>query len=865
MELIERDEALASLLSRWQEAAAGAGHMVWLAGEAGIGKTSVLRAFAARAAADGPARLWWGACDALQTPHPLAPLHDMARDAQPGWRPLLADSAARAALFEAVLDDLRSSRTPTLLVFEDLHWADDATLDLLLFLGRRVLRAPCLILGSFRDDEIGLAHPLRRVLASLPPDCSSRLVLNRLTPSAVDALARRAMRAPEGLHLATQGNPFFVTELLRQGFERAVPASVQDLVLARLARLGPSARDIVRLAAIVPSRIEAELVGALLKPDAAALEQCLDSGLLHSRDGCLAFRHELARVAVEQALPALQSAGLHAAMLAALELRTHVSLARRVHHALHARDAKAVQRLAPQAAEQARARGAHREAAAQYRLALDFAADDEQRSVWLNSYATECQLTDQLDVATSARQHLGTLLGATGDVEGQAANLSQLALVHVLALRNAEAEAASRAALALAEQLPSGATRAGCYRVEAQLRMLNRDCEAAIERAGQAIAMAREHDCREVLAAATGTLGTALTFLDYEAGCARLQEALQLAQAEGLHLIAANSHSNLGSASGEVMRLPEAHAHLLAAVAFAREHEIDFYHHYALAWLALCELHLGRWNEAAAHAHEALRQASRRSTSRVMALVALGRLRARRGDPGVAELLDEALELAEASGTLQRVAPVRAARAEAAWLAGDPLRAAAEARATLGQARQHRHAWFVGELLSWLPTSELIDAEPCAEPYALLLRGDWLSAAAYWEALACPYEQARALGHGDARAQRDALERFDAMGAHAAARALRSRLQAAGQRDLPRGKRASTRGNPHQLTTREIETLTLLCQGLRNAEIAERLSRSVRTVDHHLAAIYGKLGVAGRGDAVALGKQLLPRQSAAEK
>ena len=448
---------------------------------------------------------------------------------------------------------------------------------------------------------------------------------------------------------------------------------------------------------------------------------------------------------------------------------------------------------------------------------------------------------------------------------GEAANFSQLALVHVLALRNADAETASRAALTLAERLPSGPTRAACYRVEAQLAMLNRDCEAAVARAEQAIAMAREHDCREVLAAATGTLGTALMFLDYEAGCARLQEALQLAQAEGLHLIAANSLSNLGSGSGEVMRLPEAHAYLLAAVAFAREHEIDFYHHYALAWLALCELHLGRWDDAAAHAHEALRHASQHSTSRVMALVALGRLRARRGDPGVADLLDEALELAETSGTLQRVAPVRAARAEAAWLAGDPARAALEARAALGQARKHRHAWFVGELLRWLPVSELIDGEPCAAPHAQLLVGDWPAAAAHWEALACPYEQAWALSHGDAAAQREALERFEAMGAQAAARALRTRLQAAGERDLPRGKRASTRGNPHQLTTREIETLTLLCQGLRNAEIAERLSRSVRTIDHHLAAIYGKLGVAGRGEAVAMAQQLLPRQSAAEK
>ena len=878
MDLLERDSALASLRTRWREAGAGTGHTVWLAGDAGIGKTSLLKALAADC---GPARIWWGACDALQTPHPLAPLHDIARDSRPAWRSLLADGAARAALFEAVLEDLRRASLPTLLVLEDLHWADDATLDLLLFLGRRIGPARCLILGSFRDDELALNHPLRRVLAGLPADCYSRVGLCALSPQAVAELARRALRSPQGLHAATQGNPFFVTELLRQGggntaetsLPVSVPENVQALVLSRLARLSLAAQAVVRLAAIVPARVEWELVNALLRPDVQALEECLNSGLLGSADGMLAFRHELARVAVEQALPAPLSESLHAQMLRALQARSDASLARLVHHAVLARSSADVQQLAPLAGEQARMRGAHREAAAQYRNALRFARGDAQRREWLAAYAEECQLTDQLDEARAAREQLGLLLQAVGDVQGESANLSQLALVHVLALRNADADAASRAAVALAESQPGSLNLAGCYRVEAQLRMLNRDCGAAVAWADKAIALARAHDGFEVQAAATGTLGTALMFIDFDAGCARLQEALQLALREGLHLIAANSYSNLGSASGEVMRLPEARAHLLAAIDFSREHEIDFYHHYALAWLALCELHLGHGDAAGEHAHEALRQASRRSTSRVMALVALGRLRARRGDPGAAELLDEALQLAEASGTLQRLAPVRIARAEAAWLAGDMARAAQEARAALPLALQHKHPWFAGELLSWLHAAgEPVEIGPfCAEPYALLLAGRWREAAACWAALACPYEQARALAAGDADAQREALQRFELLGARAMVKAQRARMQAAGLQGLPRGRRASTRSNPHELTAREIETLALLCEGLRNAEIAARLSRSVRTVDHHLAAIYGKLGVATRAQAMDKARQLLPKhgpkngQAAGEK
>ncbi|HEY4082751.1 MAG TPA: AAA family ATPase [Burkholderiaceae bacterium] len=871
MELLEREAALEELNARWQAAGAGQGHVLLLAGEAGIGKTSLLRAMAARR---GQGRLWWGACDALQTPHPLAPLQDISREAQPGWRPLLNnDGASRSALFEAVLQSLLQAREPTLVVLEDLHWADEATLDLLLFLGRRIERAPCLLLASYRDDELGLNHPLRRVLAGLPGLTTSRLALSRLSPASVELLARRAMRLATNLHAITQGNPFFVTELLRHG-DAGVPGTVQELVLARAARLGGAAQDIIRLAAIVPARIELWLIEQVLGLDEAALDECLDSGLLSSADSALVFRHELARVAVESALSSLRAQALHARVLAALERRGGATLARLVHHAAHARDGEAVLRLAPEAARQARARGAHREAAAQCRLALQHLApsdpgDAESRRLLLQDYAAECQLTDQLEEAIAAREQLNVLLLAAASDTARAANLSQLALAHVLALSNRKADEASRQAIEILEALPPGAALAGAYRVEAQLRMLNRDCRAAVEWARKAIALAQTHPHphphphpnaqREVLAAATGTLGTALMFLDYDAGCAQLQQALRMALDEGLPLIAANSLSNLGSGSGELMRLPEARDWLQQAVDFARRHEIDFYHHYALAWLALCEVLLGHWDAAATQAQEALRQTSKRSTSRVMALVALGRLRARRGDPGVDEALNEALALAQASGTLQRLAPVHCARAEAAWLRGDLAQVAAEAQAVLPLALRQQHAWFAGELRYWLHLAgESVEAEQAiAEPYALQLAGRWREAAQAWAALSCPFEQARALAAGDADACEEALALFESLGAYGASRPLRKALRAAHRTEAPRSPRASTRSNPHQLTTREIETLHLLCEGLRNAEIAERLSRSVRTVDHHLASIFGKLGVATRAEAVAVARPLL--------
>ena len=861
MELVERDAPLRALEDCLRSVVGGTGHAVLLSGEAGIGKTSLLKALAARR---GDALLWWGACDALQTPHPLAPLHDIARTAEVGFRVLMSADGTRAALFEAVLGELLHARHPTLVVIEDVHWADDATLDLLQFLGRRIDRVACLLVMSFRDDALAVAHPLRRVLGDLPGSLVTRVHLPSLSPAAVELLARRALRSPAGVHEATRGNPFFVTELLRHGAE-GVPRSVTDLVLARLARLGPGPQAIVRLASVVPAKIERWLVDRLLGTDAAWLDECLNSGLLMSDGSTLAFRHELARAAVEAALSAPASQALHAQVLEALTGADgwSVSLARLVHHATRAGDHAAVLRHAPAAALQAEQRGAHREAAAHWRTALQHAdastgVDAATRCTWLDACARECQLTDQLSDAIAARLRLGDLCRRSGDARAEAQNLSRLALVHVLALKNAEADAASRRAIELLEPLPPGPELADAYRVEAQLRMLNRDCEASVAWAEKAIALAERFGLREVLAGAVSALGTATMFLDYDAGSAHLSRALDLALADGLHPLAANIHSNLGSASGEVFRLRDAQRHLGEAISFAHRHEIDFYRNYGTAWLALCEMYLGRWDDASEHALDIVQQTTHRSTARVMALVALGRLRARRGDTNVDQILDEALELAAASNTLQRLAPVRAARAEAAFLRGDWPAVVDEARPALALAAQHRHPWFSGELAYWLHRVGALEQPPtpCAQPFALQIAGQWRDAAAAWATLGCPYEQARALAEGDADAGFEALALFDDLGAHPAAEALRRQLRAAGQHRLPRGPRRSTQTNPHQLTTREIEVLRLLCEGLKNSEIAERLCRSVRTVDHHLAAVFAKLGVASRTEAVAAGLRI---------
>ena len=201
---------------------------------------------------------------------------------------------------------------------------------------------------------------------------------------------------------------------------------------------------------------------------------------------------------------------------------------------------------------------------------------------------------------------------------------------------------------------------------------------------------------------------------------------------------------------------------------------------YATAWQANTHLHQGRWNEAEEAALAVLQSDAATTIGRIMALLALGRLRTRRGEAAAREALDQALALAEPTGALQRIAPVRAARAEAAWLDGDAARTADEARAAYPLALAKGHAWFIGELAYWQWKAGVLDEVPAiaAEPYRLQMQHDAVKAEVAWQARNCPYEAARALAEADDEASlKRALQVFDRLKATPAADRTRQRLR----------------------------------------------------------------------------------------
>jgi DNA-binding CsgD family transcriptional regulator/tetratricopeptide (TPR) repeat protein len=498
--------------------------------------------------------------------------------------------------------------------------------------------------------------------------------------------------------------------------------------------------------------------------------------------------------------------------------------------------------------------GAHREAAAHYKRALSFAAQapPAERARLLDAYADESSIVDQVDEAIRARREAVDLHRQVGDSQRQGQGLAGLAISLVRAGHNAEAEEASRRAIEILQTFPRGHALARAYRIQSHLRMLNRDRTESVRWGRRAIALAARVGDQETLIAAYNTVGAAMLVYGDDRGRAHLEKSLALARSAGLHELIGLAYTNLGSACGEVYRLADAERYLTDGIHVTAERDLDCSQHYMRSWLALTRLYQGRWAEAGDIAQTVVERPHLAAISRIMALVALGRLRTRRGDPGAIAVLDEALELASGTQTLQRLGPVRAARAEAAWMADDRDRTVTEARAAWDLALRHRHAWHTGELAYWRwRAGDRVPLPPwAARPFALQIGGGWRRAAAEWERVGCPYERARALADGDERARLTAVEAFDRLGARPDLDRLRQRLRAEGVRRIPRGPRPSTRHNPFGLTARETEIVGLLARPLMtNNRIGARLHISPKTVDHHVSAILSKLGVATREEA----------------
>ncbi|HKG25750.1 MAG TPA: AAA family ATPase, partial [Thermomicrobiales bacterium] len=665
MELLERRPFVESLRGFLADAAAGEGRMVFVSGEAGIGKTSLIRCFCEEVGAS--ARVAVASFDALSTPGPLGPLIHIAPALGLPVDAMLQSGTTREHLYQQILTALQGANEPTILVGEDAHWADEASLNLLRFLGRRVGDLRVLLIVTYRDDELGQRHPLRIVLGDLATaPAVRRLPLPRLTVEAVQTMAAGKLLDAREVYALTGGNPFFVSEVLTAG-GAGLPASVRDAVLARAARLSREERRVLDAAAVIGSSVGFELLDAIVEGHAEpGIEACLSVGIMEFRDDELLFRHELARAAILDTMSPVRRVVLHRRVLAALEEGPiqRRDLAQLAHHAEAAGDRESVLKYATTAAQQAASLRAHRQAAAQYARALRFADQlpPAEQADLLERRSYECYLTALFDEAVTASEAALALRRQTGERLREGDDLRWLSRLYWFIGDAAAAERFGREALGVLSDLPAGPELAWAYSNQAQLRMLARDADEAVAWGERAIALAEQLGETEVLVHALNNTGAAKLLREDESGEALLERSLALAREHGFEDHVTRAVSNLTWSGMLRYRFSGIEDRLADGITYATEHDLDAMRLYLKATRALLHLHLGEWADALDEASTLARHPTLIAVTRIIALHVIGLVQVRQG-VGDAGALDEALVLAERTGELMRLGPVRAARA----------------------------------------------------------------------------------------------------------------------------------------------------------------------------------------------------------
>jgi len=866
--LLERSAPLDVLHAVWERASSGRGGTVLIEGEAGIGKTALLQQFAI--AHDDDSKVAWGWCEALFTPRPLGPLHDMNRALGPGLAVLLEQSAPPDRLFPALLNRLQDQDIPLVLIFEDVHWADNATLDLVRYLGRRISLLNTLVILSARSDEIGATHPLAYVLGDLPAAAVTRIKLPPLSPAAVRELAEEAGRGSDDLYRVTAGNPFFVTELLAaaEGDAGGVPDSIRDAVWSRLARLTPGERDVLEMMSIVPGNVELRLIKLLLGAEAEDLvDMAVARGLLR-RDpgGDISFRHELARQATLDRLSTSLQRSLHGKVEAALaSLPGHdgmAHLARRVHHAAGAEDGAKVLELVPLAARLASQLGAHQQAASFLATALAYVgnADPAVAAQMHESWAYEASLgLFDYDEIIASHHRAIAIWRRLGNSAKVSLNFRLLSRLHWRRGEGKEARTYSELAVEEAEGTGISPELAMAYSSRSQLHMLHYRFEEAIEWGNQAIKLADELNVVETRVHALNNVGTALLFSGQDGGRAVMEEGLALALQHGFHDHAARAYTNFSEYAVVSKQFDLAERLLAEGIAFTGRFDLDSPNQYLLGRLAHLRLEQGRLREAETIARGVIGMERLPVVMHLPALTILGRVRSRMGQPGAREALDKALVEALPTGEPQRIMPVRLALIEAEWLAEDLDAARGQIGALLNIDLSGLRPWDVGELAAWWQRCRMPGAVPLAltdlpKPWALEIAGDPAAAAEEWSRIGLPYEAGVALlqvtGSGAAAALTQAVVALEEIEARAAASLGRRMAQQLGLgNQLPRMRRGpytGARQHPLGLTQSELQVLRLIAEGRSNKDIARHLSRSPRTIEHQVSAVLAKFGSANR-------------------
>ena len=778
--LLERNRERKVLVRAVAAAASGRGQCVGVAGDAGTGKTALVKA----AIIDGPpVRVLRGQCDPLTTPRPYGPLRDIAAAAGVTvW-----DRGADVVLSE-ICDEVVSALVtePTVLVVEDLHWVDTATVEVLRFLARRSASLHLSLIVTYRDYEIGPQHPARPLLGDLARlENGTALRLGALSVEGVATLlGPDCCLEPGRVHELTGGNPFFVVEVCSDP-DRGLPSSIRDSLLDRTAGLSPDDLRLLQLAALSPERLDDALLREL-RVDLPALTRLEATGLLAADGAGLSYRHELARQAVASTIPTAGEPHLHALMLDALERSGHREPALLTHHAVGAIDKERAFTYACAAAEDAARSGAHGEAVAFFLIALRHQSRDDPaaRAELLFRLAFEQYLTSHLTEATETVGATFELWQRAEDGAGLAAAYDRFSVFRYYAGDRREAETyADRAAQLAAEAglaVPHGAARA----TRGFLNYLRGELDLARSCAFEAAAAAEGADERMLGVRADLISALAELAADDEAARSRVLDVIAEARAGGWDELASTGWSQLSVLDVEHGRLGLAAAVLDESIPFTVRRDIPICRHWQTAVRSRIHLGHGEWDDALLDADDVIRTDGM-EVARLWPYLISGLVPVRRGDDAdVDALLDRAWSLAESIDEPIRRLSALAVLAEVMWTRDvlDPrvIKHAAADLARLGDAPGAH--WAAGELAVWLRRLGLLQDVPAnlAEPHAASLSGRHRDAATWWQDHAHTFQAALCLTDSDdPEDRREGLAELESLGAAGSSARLAVLLPAA--------------------------------------------------------------------------------------
>jgi len=831
----------------------GEGQVAVICGDAGIGKTSLVETFIKQN--EDKAEIFWGACDDLFTPRPLAPLYDIAGMMNSRLTDKLEKGATRPSIFNELLNEL-NQKAPNIIVIEDAHWADESTFDLIKFLAKRINKYRSFLIITYRSDETGPTHPLRLSFSNIPTKYFRRIELPPLSKNAVKILAEGFGKKDDSIFTKTGGNPFLITEILMNNQEN-IPATVKDLMSFRLSRLSPDSRSAVETLSVIPGAAKKWLLNLLIK-DYSAVDEALESGILKNENDSISYRHELLKIAVEESLSETKRFEKNSAVLKILLKQKNIEpfLARIIHHAARIADKEMIFKYVPPAAAQASRLGAHEQALKHYGTALQYSEhlSIEEQLEMMEGYAHECYLTARVEEGIKVCGSIKEILKDHQDPLREGENFRRLSRLLWYSGKDGEGEEYVIKAIDTLKELTPGSELAMSYSNLSQINMLREITDTALKWGEKAFELAQNLNNVEVEAHALNNIGTSKMFILDDTGEIYLKKSLGLSLQNNLHEHACRAYVNLGTVNLYRRNLSEADKFFTAGIDYSNEKDISLADLCITGEAAQIKLHMGKWDEAFDISYTIYERNKVPVMDRVLPLTVIGIIRARRNDPGAFKLLNEANDLVNGTGELMKLVKVKAARAEAFWLLNKLSENINELISCYETVKSSKNPWAIGEFAFWLwkgaGLSELPD--PAAEPFLLQIKGDWQAAAEIWQKLKCPYEQALALSDGNEKAMKKAIEIFDGLGAAAASRFIKQKMRKTGIKNIPKGPRQSTKGNPSGLTERQMEILKLLAGGLSNSEIGNKLYISKRTVENHVSTIFAKLNIHSRIEAVTL-------------